>query len=1239
MATIFVPDKVARSQPNQPIIDAVNAAVSAITGLSATNVQTALAELKNDIPANAAGVSVAASGNLTSANVQLALQELQTDIDSMDTQGTLTAADRRGLAEITEGSSFNYSDIAGTTMVFSDGETIPMPLGAFTAQPLTGLTLNIEIFFEVPTGTSLANAILRRFNSAGDPTAEFDVSSLVATTGANSGFDRYVTSTAIALLHTDTLRLQNKVIQYDTYTLSTKYRVNVSGLIGAISQAQLDPSLQAILNDLEDTTFSLNDEVYQDQITVTRTVPDNIFGEIRNAQNNVLSNNANDYTVQVGANVTVNQGGLTYFLVPENTEVLSVIGNSPVEVYTFEYLGHAVPGFRAYSAATQTATSSVLTVKGGVPTNIKVVFSDKVEIQLQNLSASLQKQLVKAGHSAFFDHVQVSGQLTNLANVADFYVLPFSSLPQRTLSSWTHITNSVFPQPVLTVPTRYVVLLSDKYPNRILWDSDNSQPTPSGAQPSISTLTRGQFEEVDGQRVPDGFAAFSFTMPPWNAASSARTGQRIEAGDITDGNVDRIDMSSIFKVTDNNIEIKLPNTVLSQIQQEKLRNLNVKTYVQQAATIGVPNADYDVLLASGWPDPLIDYTTEGQGAVLGQRSAFTGIRENGLGEGRPDFFNLITNANISLNDPSPSMSGHNWLGHLVVATDTAGCAGLIGGTLMAEDNNSAPRLRIDDDDGVCAVMTLHVNHGLPDGSYEIMNIGNAGANAAHGLVLRKLAGNIALLVREYTATPSNTSRQVEVRDPLEAPNGAVSQIYRRQAADPSPLNVPHDWEIASNLQTGVGNEVQYQMFLRLWDNDNDLGEVDVSGSIPAAFQSMATFISSIAATNFTIDLTPFTFDIVSPPTGFSATMQYWGPSDGANPSPGERTLRLTLNGLTNPAVYAEIHMFAVTTQVITVPAGTTRDVEVVSTLNGHFDSNGVWGYDTSDRQYELSFYVRSRDQPGLAVGRTLRYQVAVNGSTADEIDSAEVAPTGKIPVTFGNISGDLGFNRFAIFKPKNPLRPAVLNDLTTPSQRNRTDAGGLLRHVGGTYHETFSPAYRAVKFNNVSPESLKNATAVHINWRVDEEVPELSVTSTSDELLAETNFSGYCTVSIGLQFDQSSINTANLAQRAYLLLEAKFQEMLPSDTFKDVDGPRLYDEIPRSFFVGTERPEATNTADPLIRREFTTAVNFKAGARYRVAVTGHRLLAGTTAAWPTADSTVILATGESYLQIQITPKV
>ena len=1220
------------------LVEAVSVEISAITGISADNVQAALAAIYSDIPQNAASLSFAPTTDTTSNTVQLAIQELQTDINSMDTQGTLTASERRGLQEITEGTSFNYTDIPGAMMAVSDGLTNPSPFGSFI-YPYTGVTNNQRIFFEVPLATSIANAVIRRFNAAGDVTAEIDVSGETQQSGANTGMLRYLTFENIPILSTETLRLQNKLIQYDTYTLSTKYRLPVAGLIGAISETQLDPSLRAILADLEDTTFSLNDEVYQDQITVTRTVPDNIFGEIRHANNHTLSNNASDYTIAVGANVPVNAGGFTYFLIPENTEVLSVIGNSPVEVYTFQYLGHAVTGFRAYRAATQNATSSVLTVKGGAPTNIKAVFSDKVEIQLQNLSASLKKQLIKNGHSSFFDHVQVSGQLTNLANASDFYVLPFSSLPQRTLSSWTHITNSVFPQPTLTTPTRYVVLLNDKYPNRILWDSDNSQPTPSGAQPSISTLTRGQFEEVDGGRVPDGFAAFSFTMPPWNAASTARTGQRIEVGDITDGNVDRIDMSSVFKVTDNNIEVHLPTTVISQLQQDKLKNLQVKTYIQRAATIGVPNADYDTLLASAWPDPDIDYNTEGQGAVLGQRPAYTGIRENGLGEGRADFFNLVTNANISLTDPSPSMSSHNWLGHLVVASDTAGCAGIIGGTIMAEDNNTTPRLRIDDDEGVMAVMTLHVNHGVLDGSYEIMNIGNPGANAANGLILRKLTGNLSLLVREYTGNPTNTSRQVEVRDPLEAPNGAVSQIYRRLSTDPSPLNVPHDWEVANNLQTGVGNEVQYQMFLRLWDNDNDLGEVDVSGSIPSAFQSMATFISSIAATNFTIDLTPFTFDIVNPPTGFSATMQYWGPSDGANPSPGERTLRLTFNGLTNPAVYAEIHMFAVTTQVITVPAGTTRDVEIVSTLNGHFDSNGVWGYDTNDRTYELGFYVRSQDQPGAAVGRTLRYQVAIDGSTSDEVDSAEVAPTGKIPVTFGNIAGDLAFNRFAIFKPNAPLRAAVMNDLTSRTLRNREEAGGLLRHVGGTYHETFSTAYRAVKFVNISPENLKNATASHVNWRIDDTVPELSVTSSTEELLAETNFSGYCTVSIGLQFDQAAINTANLAQRAYLLLEAVFQEKLPGDVFKSVDGPKLYDEIPRSFFVGTERPEATNTADPLVRREFTTAVQFKAGAIYRVQVTGHRLLAGTTNPWPTADSVVILATGESYLQIQITPKV
>ena len=249
-------------------------------------------------------------------------------------------------------------------------------------------------------------------------------------------------------------------------------------------------------------------------------------------------------------------------------------------------------------------------------------------------------------------------------------------------------------------------------------------------------------------------------------------------------------------------------------------------------------------------------------------------------------------------------------------------------------------------------------------------------------------------------------------------------------------------------------------------------------------------------------------------------------------------------------------------------------------------------------------------------------------------------------------------NRFAIFKPTGVLSVANMNELTTPSERNRSDVGGLVRHAGGEYKEVFSPSYKATMFtsgaaqnlphvhpgSSASPATTNNATPVTINWTNDDTPPELSfVSGSTSELLANTNFTGNVTLDAGIQFDDSELQgNLNVQAKGFLLFRGQIQEKIGTGAWTRVPGPELYIEMRVQLYDnGVERPETAALGDPMLRRMFTTVVKFKAGAQYRVQATGFRLHAATSISgarvWPAGDSVVRLAANNTFLQILVTP--
>ena len=863
----------------------------------------------------------------------------------------------------------------------------------------------------------------------------------------------------------------------------------------------------------------------------------------------------------------------------------------------------------------------------------------------------------------FFDHVELTGTLSNLSISADFYYLPLGDLPERDLSKWTHVTNSQFPQPTLTAYTEYVVLLNNaKYPNMITWNPATSQPVDSATNATPANITYGGFDQVDGLHVPEGYEGFEFLMPSWNAASTLLTGARLQVGDLTRGNVSRVDLSSAIKVTDDNLDISNPTTSLTEIQREKLQGLQLKTYTQPAVTEGKPSANYKLVAASAWPDPAIDYSTfdPRTNATLGQDPSSTGIRENQGGRtGLASFFNLITDTEATFNQPNPTTRGYNTLYNQQYsrATEYADCAGVWGGTISAVDNTSDSSFRVDDGRGLFSTMTLHLPPDLSNGSYPIMNIGNSDEDGNHALVLRKNIddtyppGN-SLAVRRFSGPPTSTTSNQYVTETLGAPNGATRQIFRADGGltGGATEDISHDWIFPASLTASSAAPARVNMHVRVWDNGSDEGEHDFTSSLPASIQSITNLgadnpagINNPGGTDFVLSFIGAGFPRRGPQT-VTCNVRYTASDSSVG---NQRAMEITFNDLSDAGIYYEVRIEVSTQQSVTTPAGTFREDVIIG---------GV-----PDGASEIGFYAYAT---GAAGSRRMNYRAAINGRSGDlEIDdfsgnNARV-PLGRVPVTFGHASSPptIAVNRFAIFKPTGVLSIDDMNHLTAPAQRNRPDVGGLVRHGGKTFHEVFSPAYKSTIFTSGVEQNLAHpvsgtdrtsanrALGVNLTWTNANLPPEIQIGSGLDELNALTDFTASLTADIGVLFDDSALHTPGsgrtISPSAFLLLRATLQERLAGGAWTPVPGPELAVELrAQTFDDGAERPAGLEIGgDALLRRSFSTVAQFKTGASYRIRVTGYRLSGAGSQTWPTAASVVKVAANQSFLMMDISPAV
>ncbi len=959
---------------------------------------------------------------------------------------------------------------------------------------------------------------------------------------------------------------------------------------------------------------------------------------------------------------TTNQQGQIYVEVPTGTSLTNLslreyeADGTFVNTLTLSGLtpeGTASANKDRYLTAQYTSGDAGNTIRLQAETTVYDTYtlSDKyrLPVTVQNTLTGLQSDIddIPEEDGPFFGRVELTGKLTGLSDATDFYYRAAADLPERDLSNWTHITNGQFPQAALSAAANYVVLLAEKHPNQITWAPDSTQPTPGAADPSTSTVSRTGFHQVNASELPEGFRGWRFLMPAWNSASAALTGARLQIGALSDQDVSRINLDSTIKITDDNLDLQNPTTVLTDTQHDKLQAIQLKTFDKEINTTGKASSVYDLLLASAWPDPDVIYYPGG--TVSAQKPRYTGLRTVGSSN---TFFNLITHSTVSLGKPDLPASGVASLVGLTDAGDRAACSGINAGTIQARDRTAESRMRIDDDEGLMATMTLHTPANLASGDHPILNIGNENTTGARTLLLHKLAnhptdgGGLSLRIREITGTGASTTQTQNVATPLQrVGTDEYSRVFH--PAGSIPLSLESSWEIPTTFVTSSSARVTYQLFIRVWLNNQDLGEHDFTASLPSAIQTMDDFDTAVSRQAVTL---PFGTAGFSGLGDLTAGISY-APPIGASP----RRLDFTIAHLSRAGYSYAVRVNAVKSQTITIPGGTTSPVDL-----GAIPAGGV---------HEIGFYARSQAQ--ATNERRMRYRCSVNGAITHtyEDTGSGTPPTGPVPVTFGAGTGSsIAVNRFTIVKPKAVLTPAQMNELTTVALRNREDVGGLIEHAGGTFHEAFSPAYKSTMFTNNLTQNLAHpvtgsgrtstilAVPIYVDWSNPSVPPELSITSTASELKANTNFTASTVLNAGIVFDDSTLHTSGtgrtISPKAFLLLAGEIEEKIGTGDWTAVPGPVMASEIRAQLLDdGSERPDILSTdggggtRDALIRRTFSTVVHFKQGALYRVKITGYRLHGDTsgglssTDQWPGNATDVKLVADKTFLMLNITPTI
>ncbi len=1234
---VFLQDQLRPGRADLKLLQAVTVEVAAITGLAATDVQAALVELLAAIPKTATAIPSAAVGNLVSTNVQAALAELQAEIDTF-AQNPITAAQQRALQNITEGTADTYTDVANATLARSDGLNPPAPFGGFI-YPYTTAGTTSQFFFDVPTATSLANVVIRRFAIDSSVISEVSVADATTQSGAAFGFQRYLTTQSITIVPSDTLRLETKVTTFDTYTLAAKYRVPASTLTGGVSIEQLDTDLRSELNSFDEQVLSRTEKLAIDQQTVNETIPTTLIANVRYDLTQRVSHDISDYTAAAGNAVPVVSAISVVVLVLEN-EAISRVEDllNPGTVYPFVDLGLIISGFRGYRITyPQGASLGVAQIFGGVPVLNSVTLSDKVTVGVSNLSVTLAGLLVKAGHAGFFDHIFLQGDLTFSGARADFYYLAAASLPERTLTNWTHVTNSQVPQIALTTTADYIILLpSDLQPDTLTWDPDSTQPAAGPSDPSQVSVKHREWVQVLGSSVPAGFSGWRFRMPEWNAASAARTGARLTAGILATNDIDRIDLASQIKVTDQNLDIKGANTFVPITDQRKLDAIHLATFSQPLIAESAPNSHFQVLLASAWPDPDVDYRVVNTATHFNQRAGHTGIVEGDNGVGT--LFNLISNSQAVFGTASPANAGANnnyrSLTQGTGNTDTVPGPGLIRGEITATDTQSVvadQQLRIDDVRGLAVIATLHIGRGIQNNqSFPIFTIGDPSANQGAAMIIKKDAtGKLLVEGRVFTGSPSSTTRTIT--DTVELHQFGFPGPVPRSFVPPGG-SVPVLEQIVYIIPNEIAAPASINMRMRTLFGNADFGEQIVD--LPANIASLTSFTSDIAAQTFRLENDhPFTVRYDAP-GGSSSSGEQWA-------SQRALVFQSTLTDFSN---YIP-RLFTFAQRTITVPAGSTRDISFGPVLNTFIDQDGFQEINRSGGEYEIGFYVQA------GAGGQLEYKASINGTvTALNELTGENAPVGRVPVTFGSDAGaDIGMSRMLIIRPREPLENYVLASLTEPTVRNRANIQGLVRFGGESYTEAFTTGQDIIRYRNSTDLFLPNDTKstnedgyvpVIIEQFDGPQTKQLRIGSDGSFFSPNTDLLVMIHLHYEIEIDISQVITAGVPFRSSLQFGAQIQQRPPGGTGYTtvLNVQPLGDTIERSL-IDANRIEVTTAApDPRFGKVDTQFLKLLKGLEYRFRVRAHRVNAtGTTSPWPTTDTLIHMPKQVSEISFMVFP--
>ncbi len=372
--------------------------------------------------------------------MQAALDELQTEIDTIAPTG-LTAQQERTLGNITESMTTGYADVTNLLLARDTGSGNPSTPSLPFVAVLTGHTdSSTAIFIEVDIGTSLNNLTFTTYSDAegtnriGVP-FDFIVTDWISIAGAPSGKLRYRANfAAFSVEAANHYRVQRNSVVFDSYTLSNLFRVPVAQLQGLIAKAQLGADIQAELNARLNERVTRLQEHFLESLTITETTAAQLITEA--SVSNTLSVNDADYTALTGSYNW--SAGSTYISMPATyhlaqARLASIPADAPLVERDLGPITNA--GRRVYEIQPQASwVGNLALISIASTAGTTITPSSEFKISRNNLDTALAALVLESGTEGFSETIEAIGQPPN-NSINDFYYLPLSSLPQKTLAS------------------------------------------------------------------------------------------------------------------------------------------------------------------------------------------------------------------------------------------------------------------------------------------------------------------------------------------------------------------------------------------------------------------------------------------------------------------------------------------------------------------------------------------------------------------------------------------------------------------------------------------------------------------------------------------------------------------------------------------------------------------------------------------------------------------------------------